>query len=184
MISLIGLIRNLSKDVLEAKLNLNKYVFHKNVQPIWESFKIVHKDYKESLIKYIKLINENKPLEELVTEIRQDSIYSADLRSDLKNLIEIASDERSENKKLIPFLLAINEYIGSKQTMETVVEPVKYIDSNIIRYQLLLKLSHLDSENGKIAKNLIENTLSDLQNKYNIVDREYYRLKNSVRTSI
>jgi len=184
-ISLIGLIRNLSKDILESKSNSNKANFTNYIQPMWASFKIVHEDYKESFYRYIEMVKSNKSLSEIRSEIRQDSIYSADLRGELRNLIEITSNDKSNNKMFTPFLLSINNYISLTDSL--VLKKHELLsDSNIGRNMLIaeLSLSGLYSIDRKAALHCIERTLIDFQNRYNIVDKEYYRLKISIETII
>jgi hypothetical protein len=111
-INIDGLIE-LIRKLIARKAELNKEFFKEFIQPIWESFVRVHKDYKNSLKEYAQLASKGDPHNTLLERIEQDSVYSSDLRSVLRILVEnLPSNARVRNKQayLSDFIQALNQY--------------------------------------------------------------------------
>lgn len=157
MISLSGLIAKVSKDILDIKSNLDKEKYNNYILPIWEAFKLVHKDYKESFIKYAERVEDGKSLDDLIIEIQQDSVYSQDLRDELSNIINVLTEEELKNEKLSLFLRGIRSYLyeNSSFTIDNGMGPIflfyTKLNCNEIRRTLIAKLSALNADKVKLS---------------------------------
>jgi len=75
---------DLTRKLVTRKTELDKEYFDNFVKPIWICFQKVHEDYKKSFLAYsVELSKDNFDIDKLISKIRQDSIYTKDLRNEL-----------------------------------------------------------------------------------------------------
>lgn len=96
VVSLLETLRRL----VSRKAELDKEYFENFIQPAWEAFLKVHRDYKTSFREYAELVaQDNYPISTLVERLRQDSIYTRDLRSELWEIIKHIPSARGKTKE-------------------------------------------------------------------------------------
>ena len=188
------------KDLAEQKGKLDKAYFENFVQPIWEAFIKVHEDYKESFREYARLVSEeNIEVEVLLQRIREDSMYTADLRSELGKLMQyIPSSPLSVKEHYInDFIQSLQRYfaveISTNKSRKTVGFAMEYLDqvpTNLPRYKTIIHLSKMQNrmmgeesnlEIGK-AMEIFEGMINYLQDAYEQVAGAYYMVRQKLLT--
>lgn len=169
VLTLIGLLEKVGIDLFNTKSKLNKEKYDNYILPIWETFKLIHEDYKNSYVKYAKWIKEDSALDDLIEEIKQDSIITEDLRSELRNSIKILYKD-DKNKKLFTFFKDISEYFHQNDTTIGVDDM-----GNIILF--LYSSPFCNWRRAIIINKLTDNKITNKLNDNRITNREdeFYR---------
>ncbi len=105
-------------NLASKKAELDERYFEQFVQPAWEAFEKVHQDYKSSFKKYTELLSEeNAQLAPIIDQVRQDSIYTSDLRSEVRKLVKHLPSAKLKTKEmyLSNFAKSIDSYFGTSE---------------------------------------------------------------------
>jgi hypothetical protein len=86
---------------------INRKFVEEFLDPVFSRFKSVHENYLQTFRDYRNRIQDNQELylNEIIQKIREDSLFSRDLRSDLMESLKI------ENKKFSSFIDSIENYL-------------------------------------------------------------------------
>lgn len=173
----------LVRELVGRKSELDRMYFEDFVQPIWDTFLEIHKNYKDSFQKYIDLLllgdDEKISAEELVSQLFQDSTYTADLRSELGNLIKNLPSSRFKARRdhLIDFLEAVVGYFDSKG--KPIYRFAQQLHQyNPPRYQAVIYISRKgDNFLTEETIKMFEELLKVLQFRYGEVSNTYHQLR-------
>jgi hypothetical protein len=170
----------LATDVITKKSELDKTYFEQFIQPIWEAFNEIHDDYKSSFRKYLDYIAQDDYNVDLLLEtIRNDSIDTSDLRSELRKLIEYlpSANLKARKETLKSFVEAIREYFDIRHTGGDLTTN----GLRNIRWMGYLTLSRNkdDSMRDSTAK-LFDDLLRLIQAEFDKVADTYYSLKKEI----
>jgi hypothetical protein len=186
LISLLGILRTL----VARKAELDKAYFDQFIRPAWDAFVKVHEDYKRSFRRYVDLASQKDyPIENLIEQIRQDSIFTADLRTELSKLIKYLPSAHAKTKEdyLSDFAFAVVKYFSIQECLYIEMLPeekearLMFFDSigdNRPRYAAIIYLSRKGNESGREdAKKMFNGIAQDLQRRYEEVSDAYFQLR-------
>lgn len=198
MISMIELLRGLA----QRKNELDKEYFENFITPIWNAFNVIHNNYKETFQEYIKVAkSEDDNVDSLMTRVREDSIYTANMRAELGSLIRhtpIPAQKALEGK-LLTFFYFLNYYFSNQEIFVTADENsflkiAKEISAhNRPRYNIIISLARknqvliADPHRYPYPKLMPEadwltDILGSLQYKYREVSNAYFDLRKEILT--
>ncbi|WDV45934.1 hypothetical protein PV797_21010 [Clostridiaceae bacterium M8S5] len=118
MVVLVDILKNIYSNLIEIvkyKKEYDKEFFSKLIEPTYDSFKIVHKNYLEDFSKYRNKLNNTSNFtidfaNALIDDIYSDSLYTQSLRAQL--VIFCKHEKRKRKfKKIKPFMDAIKRYL-------------------------------------------------------------------------
>ena len=127
IIELIKLLRNTGKG--------GEY-FQQFIKPIWENFCNVHQDYKNSIQKYIDIIEtRNYNIDRLIKLIHWDSVFTSDLRSELNSSLKYLPPIKlkKKNEKIEKFSEAVLNYFEFHRGLLVSYNTKSGIDAMIIK---------------------------------------------------
>ncbi|MDL1909294.1 hypothetical protein FBQ81_01175 [Chloroflexi bacterium CFX6] len=147
----------------------------------------IHNNYKTTFQEYTKLAIENDGDSDLIIEkIRQDSIYSEDLRNELKNMVNSTPSAfpKTSDQLLDEFLTALSYYFELRALFKVNQENgnIQKIYaprmSNAARYRVVVILSRkgMNSNKAEVIK-VLQETMRMLQSNYEWVSKSFYRLR-------
>jgi hypothetical protein len=154
---LLGLFE-IARKLASRKAELDKSYFDEFIQPLWNKFVEIHNNYKTTFQEYTKLAIENDgDTASIIEKIRQDSIYSEDLRSELKNMVNgvPSAFPKTSNQYLDEFLTALSYYFELRasfkvnQENDEVQKLYAYRWSNSARYRVVIILSRKGNNSSK-----------------------------------
>jgi hypothetical protein len=177
MIDLIIKLLESLRSFPERKAERRKRVFVEVTEPAWHSFNKVHADYKASLNQYRELVlDENQTVLGLIERTIRDSILTMDLRSDLFSITNlVSSNKKNKLRDLSDFKGAISRYFWIFDDPIDVT-PSPCYNTRRISLTLYLCCNGEGVDRVKVA-NLIDKSIEDLQNSYNHVSEEFFKLK-------
>ena len=172
VINLFELLRKL----VQRKSELDKEYFENFIEPVWQTFKKVHENYRDSFIKYMKFLDNesidvSKVREQLLQMLDIDSIQYSDARRELKEMIENTPIDYPVigNNLLLRFIDGITSYFSS----------VNLRSLRSYAHEIFSKISKDKSLEVEKAKSIILNFQHYIQKKYKSVASIYYELKKS-----
>jgi hypothetical protein len=183
ILSLAELIRGLA----QRKNELDKQYFENFIKPIWESFSVVHKDYKESFTKYHNLLLQNesssKIIEDILALLSQDSELTSDLRSELSSLIKNlpSSAMKAKESLLLNFISAIMGYFHDDNR-----QVVPIINLRAAMLEVVSDVAEIASFDEDVTKEnlkkILENSIHHIQLHYAEVSDSYYQIRKELLT--
>ncbi len=192
MLSELIILIEQARKLLERKSELDKEYFKNFVQPIWESFSEVHEDYKQSFNRYLDLISNDNCINgslvgELIDIMQKDSIYSADLRSELESLIKYlpSSEMKVKEKFLVDFTNAILRYFLVEGMLQyCIVISLRNLRSMMTLVLLVSMEQFSSNENGwrKMVKEVVSSYFEHAQSRHKQVSDAYYNLRKNLLT--
>lgn len=168
------------KEQKKEKKELDNQYLNDYITPLWNKFKEIHQDYKSTFKAYSETILSGKELDQIINEIKNDSLYSSDLRTELysmANNIPKVSPE-SSFEYVNQFLFSLSFYFEAKSYFK--IEKDKEIRliaprlSNAARFRVAMILY---KNNRDEAKQLLDETMNILQSNYQWIADNYYALK-------
>ena len=193
IISMIELIRALA----QRKSELDKEYFENFILPIWNTFIKVHDNYKETFKEYVEMAeNKNVSVDVLINRIREDSIYTSDIRSELDSLIKHTPvpPKKISKEKLLEFLRSLDQYFFSQRIFITddqkTFEQIRQseIGRNVHRYDIIISLARkkqfLTSGFPRFTPDtsVFTRIIDGLQIKYKHVANAYFELRKEILT--
>ncbi len=103
----------LAREMLEKKREFEKEFFQNYVEPAWQLFQKIHKDYKDSFLEYSNYVSgSNIDIDYLINKVRRDSILSVDFRYELFAVVGVLrnSNLAKTQDPVISFLESISDY--------------------------------------------------------------------------
>ena len=196
IISLIDLLRNL----VDKKSDFDKEFFEQFVLPTWNTFEVIHQDYKVTLKEYTRLVSdENYQIDLLAEKVKNDIIYTQDLRSQLFRLLVYLPDAilKTREQYLSDFAESIINYFfpfgigimrsksdGKHSEIKPILNEYRYhpID-NFIRLSFFEFLSlNKGAIDRKEAKDILGKLSLNIQKRYDKVANAYYCLRKELLT--
>ena len=110
------------RGCITRKGEADKAYFEQFLLPAWEAFNRVHENYKASFKEYVNLLSEEMEIEDLVERIRDDSIYTRDLRFKLLVMVKSIPSKRKPDH-LLEFANAIVEYFDVRNGLTIHISP-------------------------------------------------------------
>lgn len=152
-----------------------KSYFENYVDPIWVLFEKIHGDYKVSFQEYLVLLEDKAAISVIRERVAQDVIFSADLRTSLRNLLgelRTSGGARLSASDGDAFLDAISSYF-----FNTLLEADPTSGTtNAIRTALIVEMYH--SDDHEYLKRCVTDSLSVIQRAYGKCHAAYLTLKN------
>lgn len=177
----------IARKLASRKDELDKNYFIEFIEPLWNKFGEIHTNYKTTFQEYTKLAIENTgDSSSIIEKIRQDSLYSEDLRSELKNMVNNTPSAfpRTSNEFLEEFLIALSYYFELRalfkinQRNRNVQEIYAPRMGNAARYRVIVILSSKGNKSNKEeVLNVLNETMQMIQSNYEWVSRAYYELR-------
>ena len=168
------------KKLLDGRTARRKEIFINFAEPAWCSFLKVHEDYKSSLVRYRELVGQAElRIDDLIREIRDDSVLSDDLRSDLIAIVCSGSTNFGDkSEELFGFERAVRSYFWVfREPMDVTPGPM----FNTRRTSLIEYLSRRgEKTDRKKAALLMSKGIEDLQREYRRVAKTYFNLKGAL----
>ena len=150
----------------QRKFELDKEYFENFIEPIWESFEIVHKNYVDSFLKCKKTLDDDKAeVDKILTSLDQllenDSIVHSGTRRELNQMIENipTSAGKLKEKLLSEFVEEINTYFVSpgwrslRVLLELTIHRLNKKEVNVeaTKYAVTGMLEHVHEQHERIA---------------------------------
>jgi len=188
ILSELSTLLQFARGLAERKAELDKKYFEQFIQPAWSAFVKVHENYKSSFKKYLEYVNGDEyKVSDLIESIRQDSIDSTDLRSELAAIVHYlpSSTLKVSEEYLINLARAITQYfnvreqikyVKNKEGVSIVVQDSRPM-SNFARYDAIISLSRNGTDNKEEAKRILERVMRELHSGYDKAAHHYYELK-------
>lgn len=161
--------------------NFDQFYFDEYVAPLWEKYKEIHQNYKKTFKGYSEKILSGVDLESLIVEVKRDSIYSEDLRSELSSMCRHIPQAFPKSKKelLESFLLSLSFYFEAKSYFRIEkndeIRLLAPTFENGARFRVSMVLRQND--NKKEIETLMTRTMKVLQSNFEWVSDSYYSLK-------
>ena len=176
---ILDFIRFLKEQKKENK-EINNQYFNDYIEPLWNKFKEIHQDYKSTFKVYSEKILSGKDIEQIIDDIKRDSLYSDDLRSELYSMANNLPEAFPESsfELLDRFLLSLSFYFEAKSYFK--IEKDKETRllaprlSNAARFKVALIIYN---NNKDEARQLLDETMNILQSNYKWISDNYYALK-------
>lgn len=176
---ILDFIRFLKEQKKENK-EINNQYFNDYIEPLWNKFKEIHQDYKSTFKVYSEKILSGKDIEQIIDDIKRDSLYSDDLRSELYSMANNLPEAFPESsfELLDRFLLSLSFYFEAKSYFK--IEKDKETRllaprlSNAARFRVALIIYN---NNKDEARQLLDETMNILQSNYKWISDNYYALK-------
>ena len=181
ILSLAELVRSLA----QRKNKLDKEYFENFIKPIWESFSIVHKDYKESFTKYHNFLLQDEPsskmIEDILELLSRDSSLTSDLRSELRSLIKNlpSSTMKVKESLLLNFIDAIMDYFRDDRQ---VIHLTNLRAAVLEVMEHTSELSSLDKDIAENLKKILDTSIHHIQLHYSKISDAYYLLRKELLT--
>jgi hypothetical protein len=178
LIDLFEIVRKLAS----SKAELDKKYFDEFIKPVWDKFSEIHENYKITFQGYTKLaIDNNGDTAAVIEQIRHDSVYSENLRSELKSMVSnIPSAFPKTGKEFLEdFLLSLSYYFELRASLK--VDAPRW--TNAARYRVVVILSRKGNAISKdeVIK-VLKETMELLQSNFKWVSESYYKLKKELLT--
>jgi hypothetical protein len=188
LIDLFEIVRKLAS----SKAELDKKYFDEFIKPVWDKFSEIHENYKITFQGYTKLaIDNNGDTAAVIEQIRHDSVYSENLRSELKSMVSnIPSAFPKTGKEFLEdFLLSLSYYFELRASLKVDKEnndvQMLYAPrwTNAARYRVVVILSRKGNAISKdeVIK-VLKETMELLQSNFKWVSESYYKLKKELLT--
>lgn len=185
---IIGLIE-MVRTLISRKAELDKQYYEQFIQPTWEAFVKVHEDYKNSFREYANSVSkEDFQVKTLVEQIQQDSVYTSDLRTELRKLIKNLPSAHMKTKQayLSDFAEALIEYFGFEDALlmsVTFTNLMLMAAENPLRHAAASSLVQKGEDWDRVRTKVIFDQLTSiLQCRYDKVAETYYRLRKELLT--
>jgi hypothetical protein len=190
-IVIVDKILNLGISLINWKKQQKITQYEKFVAPMFQDFEKVHEDYIDSFKKYRDLLKKLKSgskeitIDTILETIKEDSLFTEDLRMKLTHLADVES-----KSNVSCFILAIYTYLrlADFESEDSLWE------MNGVRFDLYHDLIHVkkriqewkEPEEKQIDRALetLDENVMRLQRSYNEVVRQYTRLKKDSYSSI
>ncbi|HXQ33278.1 MAG TPA: hypothetical protein VN843_04575 [Anaerolineales bacterium] len=183
----------IARKLASRKAELDRNYFDEFIQPLWDKFVEIHNNYKTTFQEYTKLATENNDgdISSIIEQIRQDSMYSEDLRNELRSMVNNVPSAfpKTSNQFLDQFLKALSGYFDlraalkvnrEKDEVEMLYTPLY---SNAARYRVVVILSRKGSNPNKAeVLKVLQETMQMLQANYKWASNSFYSLKNNLLT--
>ncbi len=83
----------LVKQLVENRSKTDRQYVDDFLDPLWYAFLRIHEDYKDSFARYLSIISptslaDNEAADKLLTQVREDSEGSQDIRSELQSILK------------------------------------------------------------------------------------------------
>lgn len=197
LLSLLEVTRKLAS----RKAELDKEYFENFVEPIWNAFNKVHESYKESFKDYLDLLaKDDHTIQALIQKISEDSIFTDDVRNELRSLLEHIPSIRFKTKAeyLANFIQAIITYLGAHSSAtgrvsvgrDLAVGGLDAVDRSVvlgisqrIRVPLVAYLSRKrENTDRERAKQVFKTLALEIQSAHSKVSDSYYLLRKALLT--
>ena len=159
-----------------------RQIFQDHVDPIYSDLKVIYNYYQET-IKYISNMigAADFSSEAVVTELRELRMKNMDVRKELHKYLDVLIEQRSKKDK------RLSEFVSSCLAM-LFCEPCSSDVVNIISrrsrlHGLVEDLAQYLEESGenistqKLFEKAVDSLSSQLENSWNMVSNEYYKLR-------
>lgn len=174
---------SLLKALVRAKADLKKDYFQTFIQPVWDSFVIVHKNYIDTSKDYYQeIINaEADPDLALIDKLFHDSLFSRNLITELEELIRNTPLplEKADKKIFLDFIDAMSNYFKARQNFEQ--NNLKLLN---VRYAFARQIGRQGKSYGesseefkKRLKKQIDYFVLEQQERHLKVSTTYYKIK-------
>ena len=194
IVNLVELIRRL----VQRKSELDQEYFENFVQPVWEAFLTVHKDYKDTFTRYLNFLSDEEDKESQVVDglleiMKEDSLLSADLRSELSKLVENipSSKIKADEIYLDQFIKAIYSYFDMDEMLRPHVRvallnlrqsAISTIE-RIYGRSMSKRIKEENKENTiRILREVCKTFLWHMQSHYDTIADTYYKLRYEILT--
>lgn len=184
-------LRKLIQMFATEKITLDKKYFENIIQPTWEAFELVHKDYKGTFSLFSTLfqvygldkVADKSPLDSLVNSLKEYWTFTSELRSELEKLLQSLSSLSEAVPReglLLDFVKAIDAYfeIGKLHGEDMLL---------LKNLQIQLKYPFLSTSPSRVKPlQLINTILNDsievISSRYPDVESSYNALRTELLT--
>jgi hypothetical protein len=188
LIDLFEIVRKLAS----SKAELDKKYFDEFIKPVWEKFSEIHENYKTTFQGYTKLaIDNNGDTTAVIEQIRHDSVYSENLRSELKSMVSNIPRAFPKTGKefLEEFLVSLSFYFELRASLKVDKKNNDVLMfyaprlENGARYRVVVILSRKGNATSKEEViQVLKETMELLQSNFKWVSETYYKLKKELLT--
>src|SRR6266508_1693890 len=177
----------IARKLVSRKAELDKNYFDEFIQPLWNKFVEIHENYKATFQEYTRMaVDNSKDVSSIIERMHQDSLYSDDLRSELRSMVKNTPSAfpKTSNQYLDEFLTALSYYFELRASFKITQgnDGVQKIYaprmSNSARRRVMIKLSRegYSSNKDEVFK-VLQETMRMLQSNYEWVSKSFYSLK-------
>ena len=172
------------KDFKKEGKDINGRFFVNFIEPLWIKFNEIHSDYKTSFKRYKAILgNEGNNVNDLIQEIKVDSLFSEDLRSELMSMSQnVPNAFPKTNEQLLDnFIMSLGYYFEARSLF--VAEHNKTLKlfaprwKNSARFRVI---SIINENNKEEIGEIIDETVEMLQSNHKWVTENFYKLKKTM----